>query len=64
MANTAWWEILIGGLAALLVILWFRPGIKAAIERGKTAKKEWPAALIPIGLVVLFVLALIQLVRK
>ncbi len=64
MANTAWWEILIGGLAALLVILWFRPGIKAAIERGKTAKKDWPAALIPIGLVVLFVLALIQLVRK
>ena len=64
MANTAWWEILIGGLAALLVILWFRPGIKAAIERGKTAKKNWPAALIPIGLVVLFVLALIQLVRK
>ncbi len=64
MANTAWWEILIGGLAALLVILWFRPGIKAAIERGKTAKKDWPAALIPISLVVLFVLALIQLVRK
>jgi len=64
MANTAWWEILIGGLAALLLILWFRPGIKAAIERSKTAKKDWPAALIPIALVVLFVLVLIQLVRK
>ena len=64
MANTAWWEILIGGLAALLVILWFRPGIKAAIERSKTVKKDWPAALIPIALVVVFVLALIQLVRK
>ena len=63
MANTAWWEILIGGLAALLVILWFRPGIKAAIERGKTAKKDWPAALIPIALVVVWVLGRIQLVR-
>ena len=64
MATAAWWEILIGGLAALLMILWFGPGIKAAIERSKTAKKDWPAALIPIALVVLFVLVLIQLVRK
>jgi hypothetical protein len=64
MATAAWWEILLGGLAALLVILWFRPGIKAAMARSKTAKTDWPAALIPIGLVVLFVLVLIQLVRK
>ena len=64
MATAAWWEILLGGLAALLVILWFRPGIKAAMERSKTAKKDWPAALIPIALVVVFVLVLIQLVRK
>lgn len=63
METAAWWEILLGGLAAALVILWFRPGIKAAIERGRTAKKDWPAALIPLGLVVLFVLLLIQLVR-
>ncbi|CDH46275.1 hypothetical protein [Candidatus Contendibacter odensensis] len=64
METAAWWEILLGGLAALLVILWFRPGIKAAIERSRTAKKDWPAALIPLGLVVLFVLLLIQLVRS
>jgi hypothetical protein len=63
MATAAWWEILLGGLAALLVILWFRPGIKAAIERGRTAKKDWPAVLIPLALVVLFVLLLIQMVR-
>ena len=63
METAAWWEILLGGLAALLVILWFQPGIKAALERSRTAKKDWPAALIPLGLVVLFVLLLIQLAR-
>lgn len=64
MEAAAWWEILLGGVVALLVILWFRPGLKAAIERSRTAKKDWPAVLIPLGLVVLFVLLLVQLVRK
>jgi len=64
METAAWWEILLGGVVALLIILWFRPGIKAAMERGKTAKKDWPAALIPIGLVVLFVILMIQVVRS
>ena len=63
MESAAWWEILVGGVVALLLILWFRPGIKAAIERSRTAKKDWPAAWIPLALVVLFVLLLIQLVR-
>jgi hypothetical protein len=64
METAAWWEILLGGAVALLLILWFRPGIRAAIERGRNAKKDWPAALIPLGLVVLFVLLLVQFVRK
>ncbi len=63
MEAAAWWEILLGGVVALLVILWFRPGLKAAIERSRAAKKDWPAVLIPLGLVVLFVLLLVQLVR-
>ncbi|HRC71525.1 MAG TPA: hypothetical protein PK880_03215 [Candidatus Competibacter sp.] len=63
MEPATWWEILLGGLAALLVVLWFRPGVKAALERGRTAKKDWPAALIPLALVVVFVLLLVQLVR-
>ena len=63
MESAAWWEILLGGMVAVLLILWFRPGIKAAIERSRTAKKDWPAVLIPLGLVVLFVLLLIQMVR-
>ena len=64
METAAWWEILLGGLLAALVILWFRPGIRAAIERSRTAKKDWPAVLIPLALVVLFVLFLIQWVRS
>ena len=63
MEMAAWWEILLGGLAAVLVILWFRPGIKAATERSRAARKDWPAALIPLGLVTLFVLLLIWMLR-
>jgi len=64
METAAWWEILLGGLAAVLVVLWFRPSIRAAIERGHTATKDWPTALIPLALVVLFVLLLIASVRS
>ncbi|MDS4028298.1 MAG: hypothetical protein RKO25_15100 [Candidatus Contendobacter sp.] len=64
METATWWEILLGGVMAVLVILWFRPGIKATIERSRAAKKDWPAALIPLGLVALFVLLLIQWVRS
>ena len=64
MEMATWWELLLGGLVAVLLVLWFRPGIRAAIERGRTAKKDWPAVLIPLGLVVLFVLLLVQMVRK
>ena len=38
----------------------FMPRLKLQVA---TAKKDWPAALIPLALVVLFVLLLIQLVR-
>lgn len=63
METAAWWEILLGGLAAVLVILWFRPGLKAAAERSRAAKKDWPAALVPLGLVALFVLLLVWMLR-
>lgn len=59
----AWWEILLGGALALLVIWWFRPGLQAARERSRNAKKDWPAVLIPLALVVGFVWLLIQWVR-
>lgn len=64
MESATWWEVLLGGVLALLAILWFRPGIKASIERSRTAKKDWPAVLIPLALVVFFIWFLIVLVRN
>ena len=64
MELAPWWEILLGGVIAVLLILWFRPGIKASIERSRTAKKDWPAVLIPVALVVAFVILLIWAVRN
>ncbi len=58
-----WEQILLGGLAILLIFL-FRPGIKAALERSRQAEKDWKGALIPIGLVVVFVVLLIAMARS
>ncbi len=62
METASTWEIILAGVVALLVILWFRPGIKAALARSRTAPKDWPSVLIPLAVVVLFVLLLIALV--
>ena len=55
-------KILVGAIA-VLVLLWFRPGIKASLEQSRQAEKDWKGALIPLAIVVLFVLLLINLVR-
>ena len=56
-----WENILLGGLAILL-IFWFRPGIKTMFkERREASQSEWMGVLIPIGLVVVFVILLIAL---
>jgi uncharacterized membrane protein YhaH (DUF805 family) len=59
MEQPSIWQMVLYGVLALLVILWFRPGIKVAVERSKQAPKDWPAVLIPIVLVVAFVVFLI-----
>ncbi len=59
MENHSAWETILVGLIALLVIFWFSPGIKVAIERAKQAEADWSAVLTPLGLVVLFVFFLI-----
>ncbi len=59
------WQKLLLGVLVLLVILWFRPGLKAAFrERRQASRQEWLAALIPIGLVALFVVFLILMARR
>jgi hypothetical protein len=59
MGNYSIWETLVIGMIALLAIFWFSPGIKAALERGKQVQADWPAVLIPLGVVALFVFFLI-----
>lgn len=56
-------EIILGGLIAVLVIFFFRGGIKATLEQSRKAPKDWAGALLPIGAVVLFVILLIAMVR-
>mgnify|MGYP000013503981 FL=1 len=58
------WEQLLVGAFAILLIFLFRPGIKAALEQSRQAEKDWKGALIPIGMVVLFVILLIAMARS
>lgn len=64
MGEPSIWEKLAIGAIALLVIFWFRPGIKAALQQSEQAKeKDWKGVLIPLGIVVLFVILMIATVR-
>ncbi len=53
------WEQLALGAVALLVIFWFRPGIKAALKQSEEADKDWSAILLPIAGVIIFVIFLV-----
>ncbi len=57
------WEKILTGILVLMVLLWFRPGIKAIFEQSQQAQeKDWKGVLIPIGLVVLFVIFLLYMI--
>ena len=56
------WEKLLLGVGVILIILWFRPGIKQAFsERRDASREEWMSVLIPIALVAGFVVLLMML---
>jgi len=58
----ATWEKLLLGVFALLLIFWFRPGLKAAFQRSAEAEeKDWMSLLIPVALVIGFVVLLISM---
>jgi hypothetical protein len=60
MESMGLWEKLLLGVLVVVVLLWFRPGLKAAFrERRHASQAEWMSALIPIALVAAFVVLLI-----
>ena len=55
------WEQILLGMVAVIVTFLFWPGIKKAIEQSKNVENpDWAGALIPIGVVVLFIILLIS----
>ena len=63
MQQLSTWEMLLIGAIAVLVVMWFRPGIKTMLQQSRQAEnRDWAGFLIPIALVVLFVMFLISMV--
>lgn len=55
------WEQIALGAIILVVMLMGFPRLRAAREEAKDKPKDWMGVLVPIGIVILFVLVLIQL---
>jgi H+/Cl- antiporter ClcA len=65
METPATWEMLLVGALVVMLLFWFRPGLKASLEESRKATaKDWQKLILPIGLVVLFVLFLIAMVAR
>ncbi|NOY63028.1 MAG: hypothetical protein GXP10_07750 [Gammaproteobacteria bacterium] len=63
MEAVATWEKIAIGIVVLVLLLWWRPGMKAMFEQSRQAEnKDWKGVLIPVGLVVLFVIFLLSTV--
>jgi hypothetical protein len=61
----ALWEQILLGMGGMLMLFFFWPGAKAAMEQSKEAENpDWQGALIPIGIVVLFVVVLVILAKS
>jgi len=59
------WEQVLLGITALVVLFLFWPGVKTAMQKSKEAENpDWMGALIPVGLVILFVILLIIVARS
>lgn len=58
-------EQVLVGILAIGVLFLFWPGAKAAMQKSREAENpDWASALIPIGIVVLFIVFLIMLARN
>ena len=58
-------EQVLVGILAIGVLFLFWPGAKEAMRKSREAENpDWSSALIPIGIVVLFIVFLIMLARN
>ena len=62
MGPLATWEKLLLGVISVLVLLWFSPGVRTMMAQSRDAKKNWPAVLIPMVMVIILVIVLLNLV--
>jgi len=53
-------SVLLGALVIVL-LLWWAPGLRAAIAYSRRAESDWSAVLWPLAMVVLFVIGLVIL---
>ncbi len=61
----ALWEQILLGMGAFLILFFFWPGAKVAMERSRQAENpDWKGALIPVGLVVIFVILLVAIAKS
>ena len=58
-------EQVLVGILAIAILFLFWPGAKAAMQKSREVENpDWTSALIPIGIVVLFIVFLIILARN
>lgn len=62
MEQLATWEWLLLGVGLVLLLLWVRPGLRAAFRQSREAEhKDWAGVLLPLAVVVIFVIVIIAL---
>ncbi|MEE9396161.1 MAG: hypothetical protein V3V31_04035 [Methylococcales bacterium] len=55
-------ETILAAGVIILVLFWWGPGIKGALQQSQNADKDWKGFLIPIFVVILFVVFLVKMV--
>ncbi len=61
----ATWEQILLGIAAVIMLFFFWPGIRKMLKQSQQAEnKDWQGALMPIGIVVIFVILMIIVARS
>jgi len=59
------WEQVLLGIGALLLVFFFWPGAKAAMEKSREAENpDWGGVFVPIAAVVIFIVLLVMVARS